>query len=88
MPVGLTTIGSSAFESCTALTSVTIPQTVTDIGAHAYLDCSNLENLILSEGVVNIGEGAFEECAITSLVIPKSVKVLGKVHFLPAILKH
>ncbi|MBP5498794.1 MAG: leucine-rich repeat protein [Muribaculaceae bacterium] len=36
----VTGIGSSAFEQCTGLTSITIPNSVTTIGNSAFADCT------------------------------------------------
>lgn len=38
----VTAIGSSAFEDCTSLTSVTISNSVTSIGSSAFYGCTNL----------------------------------------------
>ena len=38
----VTSIGNSAFEKCSALTSVTIPKSVTSIGDCAFYNCNNL----------------------------------------------
>ena len=38
----MTSIGNSAFSSCSSLTSVTIPNSVTSIGRGAFSDCSHL----------------------------------------------
>jgi hypothetical protein len=42
---GVTTIGDSAFESCSSLTSITIGNSVTTIGEWAFYGCSNLRNV-------------------------------------------
>ena len=39
---GITTINDSAFEGCTQLNSVTLPNSVTDIGILAFSGCSSL----------------------------------------------
>ncbi|MCQ2340538.1 MAG: leucine-rich repeat protein [Paludibacteraceae bacterium] len=39
----VTTIGNSAFRSCSGLTSVTIPNSVTEIGLVAFYNCSDLK---------------------------------------------
>lgn len=41
----VTKIGDSAFEGCTSLTNVTIPDSVTSIGAFAFDECTNLTNV-------------------------------------------
>ena len=39
------TIGDSAFEDCTSLTSITIPETVFEIGGSAFRDCTSLTSV-------------------------------------------
>src|SRR5271155_615387 len=57
----VTTIGDGAFEE-TALTSVTIPNTVTSIGDYAFYLCTNLTSVTIPNSVTNIGERAFFVC--------------------------
>ena len=46
-----------AFEDCTLLTSVTIPDSVTIIGNSVFYKCDALESLIIGSGVTSIGNG-------------------------------
>ena len=46
-----------AFEDCTLLTSVTIPDSVTIIGNRVFYKCDALESLIIGSGVTSIGNG-------------------------------
>ena len=74
VPNGVTTIGSSAFESCTRLTSVTIPDSVTSIGNSAFSGCASLTRIEIPDSVTSIGSSAFRDCtSLTSVTIPDSV---------------
>lgn len=56
---GVTTIPSGAFNGCTALTSITFPESLTTIEMWAFQNCSALTNLVIPEGVTTIGWLAF-----------------------------
>ena len=67
-------IGKSAFEDCSSLTSVTIPDSVTSIGYGAFRGCSSLTSVTIPDSVTSIGYGAFGGChSLTSVTIPNSV---------------
>ena len=62
----------------TAITAITIPNTVTSIGSQAFQECSNLTSVIIPDGVTNIGEYAFTQCRnLQSITIPNSVTSIG-----------
>ena len=48
---GVTSIGWSAFEGCSSLTSVTIPDTVTSIGWSAFKGCTGLASVTIPDSV-------------------------------------
>lgn len=54
---GAKIISVFAFDDCTSLKSVTIPDSVTTIGRSAFYKCSSLESLIIGSGVTTIGDG-------------------------------
>ena len=71
-------IGGSAFEGCTGLTSITIPNSVTSIGYEAFYRCSGLTSVTIPNSVKRIGSDAFKGCTgLTSVTIPNSVKEIG-----------
>ena len=70
----VTSIGYNAFEDCTGLTSITIPNSVTSIGDSAFYCCARLTSITIPNSVTSIGAWAFWTCiGLTSITIPNSV---------------
>ena len=75
-------IGSYAFNSCSSLTSVTIPDSVTSIGRFAFGYCSGLTSVIIGNKVTSIGQDAFWGCSnLMSVAIPDSVTRIENMTF-------
>jgi hypothetical protein len=75
-------IGSDAFENCTSLTSITIPNSVTSIGNFAFENCSSLTAITIPNSATSIGNCAFRYCtSLTSIAIPNSVESIGSYAF-------
>ena len=55
----VTSIASYAFQYCTKLTSINIPNSVTSIGYEAFSGCTGLTSIIIPIGVKHIGDDAF-----------------------------
>jgi hypothetical protein len=67
-----------AFNNCTYLTIIHIPDGVTSIGSRAFEDCSSLTSINIPEGVTSIGDSTFSGCSsLTSITIPESVTNIG-----------
>ncbi|MDD3267565.1 MAG: leucine-rich repeat protein, partial [Burkholderiales bacterium] len=76
--VSVTSIGMWAFNGCSSLTSITIPNGITSIGSCAFNRCSNLTSITIPNSVTSIGSYAFEECdSLASISIPNSVMSIG-----------
>ena len=74
----VTSIGDDAFNYCTGLTSIEIPNGVTSIGDAAFSDCRGLTSVTIPNSVTSIGNSAFFECfSLTSVTIPNSVTDIG-----------
>ena len=76
---GTRVIGDGAFFGCTALSHVSIPNSVTNIGIGAFMQCSSLTYISILEGVDQIESGTFEGCSsLTYLTLPNSITCIGK----------
>ncbi len=74
----VTSIGDAAFEFCSKLESVIIPDSVTSIGGSAFDECESLTSLTIPDGVTGIGGYAFNGCSsLTSINIPDGVTGIG-----------
>lgn len=63
-------IGGWAFQSQTAVTEVTIPDTVAHIGTNAFLRCTGLTHFSIPDGVVTIDDGILADCVgLTNIVV-------------------
>lgn len=75
------TIGHGAFER-SAVTSVTIPDSVTAILDRAFANCSQLTNISIPNSVTSIGFSAFEHCtSLKSITLPSSLNSISEALF-------
>ena len=85
IPNSVTSIGSSAFTSCSGFTgNLTIPNSVTEIGGSAFWGCSGFTgDLVIPNSVTTINQSAFHSCSgfTGSLFIPNSVTTIGSYAF-------
>ena len=82
IPKSVTSIGVSAFQNCSGLTSLTIPNSVTSIGVSAFLGCKGLTSVTISNSLTSIEDATFQDCSsLSSITIPNSVTSIGQYAF-------
>jgi hypothetical protein len=75
-------IGNSAFDRCTNLVEVTIPDSVLSVNDRAFNTCYSLTNVVIGSSVTNLGFYAFRYCTnLTNITIPNSVTTAGDALF-------
>lgn len=75
-------IGSSAFEACTRLTEIELPESLTDIEDYAFYCCISLTSIKWPESLTDIGYLAFYGCtSLTSIKLPESLTKIGNSAF-------
>ena len=71
-------IGNCAFKKCTALTAITLPDSVSELGSSAFLDCSALTTVKLSTTLTKIKPSTFENCSkLTSIEIKEGILTIS-----------
>ena len=77
----VTTIGHAAFFN-SAVTSVTIPDSVTSISDSAFVNCPQLTNISIPNSVTYIGFSAFNSCtSLKSITLPSSLSTIQSYAF-------
>ena len=78
----VTSIRDRAFDRCSWLTSITIPDEVTEIGDYAFFCCSGLTSIDIPDSVTEIGDYAFTDCSgLASVTIGGGVTSIGSSAF-------
>ncbi len=84
IPSTVTSIGASAFESCSELETATFADGInlTVIPSRCFYYCSKLEGITIPSSVTTVGASAFYHCdGISSLTIPSSIRTISDYGF-------
>lgn len=77
----VTAINNAVFPN-SAVTSVTIPDSVTSIPDAAFVNCSELTNISIPNSVTYIGLSAFSSCtSLKSITLPSSLRSISEALF-------
>ncbi|MDE5892846.1 MAG: leucine-rich repeat protein [Acetatifactor sp.] len=71
-------IGPNTFSGNTAITAVTLPDTITHIGESAFYSCENLREINLGTGLTEVGNYAFARSGLHLIAFPENVNKLGE----------
>lgn len=78
VPSKVDRIWAYAFDNCTYLEYVTLPEGITTIGDGTFRDCTALRSVNIPSTVTTIGSSAFSGCTnISSINIPSSVTYIN-----------
>lgn len=78
----VTALGPNAFNSCSTLENVTIPNSISNIGGQCFIGCASLSKITIPESVTSIGETCFSGCkSISSISILGAIECLGSLCF-------
>ena len=74
----VTSLGYSCFRGCSAMTSISIPNTVTSLDTFCFYNCTGLPSITVPSSVTSLGSSCFRNCNnVTSITIPESVTSWG-----------
>ena len=78
----LTFIRHGAFNGCSYLQDVYVPDSVTDIGHHAFFDCTSLTTISMPNLLTSMGPAVFSGCyRLENLVLPISLTKIPRLAF-------
>lgn len=79
----VTSISPYAFNNCTEITDISIPETVEKIGAYAFSRCTSLSFFDFSNcNIKSVENNTFEKCIkLKNIIIPDSVKEISDFSF-------
>ena len=78
----MTSIGESAFENCSSLASINLPDNLTSIVSGAFIGCSSLASINLPDNLTRINSFTFYKCnSLASINLPDNLTSIGEIAF-------
>lgn len=75
----VTSIGKFAFNKCSSLEKIIIPNSISTIDSSSFQYCESLTSVTIGNSVTSIGNSAFYDCTnLTSITIGNSVTSIGE----------
>ena len=79
---GTTLIPNRAFDQCSLIKSMDIPDNFTTLGTAAFNQCDGIETLTFHKGLTEMGSNCFWKCkSLTSVALPVGLKNIGTYAF-------
>ena len=66
---GITSIGANAFENCSSLCEMKLPESLLLLSEYVFYNCEALERVTIPDGITAIQESVFEGCETVVLVV-------------------
>jgi len=78
----ITKIYSSAFEDCSLITALTVPEGVVEIQSYAFNGCGSLAQITLPESLSVMGSSAFKDCSsLDNVILPDALTLIPSFAF-------
>ena len=75
----ITQIGNNAFDGCSEITNVVIPNTVISIGTSAFRMCTKLKSVKISSNIITFPNDIFNNCTeLSEIEIPDNIETIGE----------
>ena len=78
VPATVTTFTTSAFENCTALAQINLPNSLTEMSLRTFYGCTSLTEVTLPDGVTRLMGFNFTNCsALEKVTLPEGITYIG-----------